>query len=86
MSTSRKKEKTNIVTTVDFEKSLRQLNQLIEKMESDQLTLEASLRSFEEGITLIRQCQQVLVDAEQKVQILTEKTGKPSLDGFHHDD
>lgn len=82
MSTTRKAKKT---APADFEKSLAQLNQLIEKMETGQLSLETSLSFFEEGIALIRQCQQTLNDAEQKIQILTEKADKTSLTDFNHD-
>lgn len=72
MSTPRKTAKKQTPSSVDFEKSLQQLNALVEKMESDQLSLEASLQCFEEGIALIRQCQKTLNEAEQKVQILTK--------------
>lgn len=64
-------KKTN--TIKDFEKSLARLNQLIEKMESGNLSLETALQYFEEGITLIKSCQSTLTDAEQTVHRLTEK-------------
>ncbi|OGT50105.1 MAG: exodeoxyribonuclease VII small subunit [Gammaproteobacteria bacterium RIFCSPHIGHO2_12_FULL_38_11] len=72
---------------INFEKSMDQLNQLIEKMETAQLPLETALQHFEQGITLIRQCQQTLNEAEQKIQILTEKAGETTLEDFKsHDD
>lgn len=73
MSTSRKTPK-KTSTPADFEKSLQQLNLIIEKMESGDLSLDASLKQFEEGINLIRSCQQTLGEAEQKVQILAGKS------------
>ena len=85
MSATRKTSKNQIVAPVDFEKSLSALNLIIEKMESGQLSLESSLTHFEEGIMLIRQCQQTLSNAEQKIQMLTEKTGKISLTDFQCD-
>lgn len=84
MSATRKTAK-KPTTSPDFEKSLEQLNQLIEKMESGHLSLESSLQYFEEGIALIRGCQQTLNEAEQKIQLLTEKTEngeKPVLKAF----
>ena len=39
-------------------------------MEDGDLTLEESLKVFEEGVKLTRECQQALVDAEQKVRVL----------------
>lgn len=71
---------------IDFEKSLTRLNALIEKMETGQLSLESSLTHFEEGIALIRQCQEKLQTAEQKIQILTEQNGKLGLKTFSTDD
>ena len=64
----------NTVETVDFETSLKQLTVIIEKMESGHLSLEDSLSAFEEGVTLIKKCQQALTSAEQKIEGLTEKS------------
>lgn len=58
-------------TPLDFEKALEELEQLVERLEAGELPLEASLAEFERGITLTRQCQQALRDAEQKVRLLT---------------
>ena len=54
-----------------FEAALAELESLVERMESGELTLEESLKSFEQGIALTRSCQQALSEAEQKVEILT---------------
>ena len=56
-----------------LEESLDNLEALVERMESGEMTLEESLRAFEEGVKLPRQCQQALSRAEQKVQILLEQ-------------
>ena len=66
----------------NFETSLEKLNLLVEKMESGGLSLEDSLKSFEEGVALTRQCQTALQQAEQKVQILLEKNGEQTLAPF----
>lgn len=60
----------------DFEQSLEKLETLVEALETGDLTLEQSLKSFEEGIALTRVCQTALTEAEQTVKILTEKGGK----------
>ena len=57
--------------TVDFEQKLNQLEALVEEMEKGSLTLEESLKAFEEGIKITRECQQALKDAELKVDMLT---------------
>jgi exodeoxyribonuclease VII small subunit len=58
-----------------FEESLARLESLVEKMESGDLSLEDSLKNFEEGIKLTRECQQALKTAEQKVNLLIEQNG-----------
>lgn len=57
---------------VDFEKTLQDLEALVERLEQGELSLEESLREFERGISLTRSCQQALRDAEQRVKTLTE--------------
>ncbi len=57
----------------DFETALQQLEQLLEQMESGELSLEESLKTFERGVKLAAQCQKALSEAEQKVKILTEQ-------------
>jgi exodeoxyribonuclease VII small subunit len=69
MLMARKKAPQNI----DFEHSLTQLDKLVTLMDSGELSLEAALKSFEEGMLLARQCQQALQQAEQRVQILVSK-------------
>lgn len=59
-----------------FEASLRRLEALVEQMENGELSLEASLKTFEEGIKLTRECQLALKQAEQKVSLLVEKNGE----------
>ncbi|OFZ79834.1 MAG: exodeoxyribonuclease VII small subunit [Bdellovibrionales bacterium RIFOXYD1_FULL_53_11] len=54
----------------DFETALAELQQAVAKLESGKLTLEDSLRCFEEGVRLSRVCQQQLAVAEQKVETL----------------
>lgn len=65
-----------------FEDALAELEQLVERMEQGDITLEESLKSFERGVTLTRTCQKALQEAEQKVQILLEKNGQQTLEPF----
>ena len=59
----------------DFEKSLQQLEQIVNHMESGDLGLEESLAQFESGIKLARSCQDTLANAELRVAQLIEKNG-----------
>ena len=55
---------------VDFEQQLASLEGLVESLESGELSLEDSLKSFEQGIKVARDCQAALKSAEQKVEVL----------------
>lgn len=66
----------------DFEKALSELEELVEKMEIGNLSLEASLKLFERGIALTRSCQKALAEAEQKVRILIQDNEKQELVNF----
>lgn len=59
----------------DFEQSLKELEAIVHQLEEGDLSLEASLKAFEQGVTLTRECQQALNEAEQRVQLLLEKDG-----------
>jgi len=53
-----------------FEESLKRLEEITEKLESGELSLDDSLKYFEEGVKLSRFCEKKLTETEQKVKIL----------------
>lgn len=59
-----------------FEEALQELEQLVSSMEEGELSLEDSMKAFEKGIKLTRECQTALQKAEQKVQILLNESGE----------
>ena len=59
----------------NFEKALENLEELVSSMENGELSLEDSLKAFERGIKLTRECQTALKEAEQKVQVLINEEG-----------
>lgn len=59
----------------DFEKALQQLEKIVNSMESGELGLEDSLKQFEQGIILAKNCQDTLSNAETRVEQLIEKNG-----------
>ena len=59
----------------NLEKSLADLETLVEELESGDLPLDKAMKKFEEGIKLTRGCQAALKDAEQKVEILLKSAG-----------
>ncbi len=62
-----------------FEQALSELQAVVEKLESGELSLEASLQHFERGIALTRACQKSLAEAEQRVKVLMETDGRERL-------
>ena len=73
-------------TKFNFEESLASLEGLVDAMESGDLSLEESLKAFEQGIKLTRECQQALDAAEQKVQLLLANTEVSEATPFDDDD
>lgn len=63
----------------NLEDSLAEITQLVDKMEHSELTLEQSLNHFERGVQLIKHCQKILEQAEQKVQMLIQNNNQEAL-------
>jgi exodeoxyribonuclease VII small subunit len=71
----------------NLEKSLADLESLVEELESGDLPLDVAMKKFEEGIKLTRGCQSALKDGEQKVEILLKSAGgEESLEDFTADE
>lgn len=66
----------------DFEKSLAELETLVEQLESGDLSLDQSLKQFKRGIELTRHCQGVLDDAQQTVRQLMDVDDESSAAPF----
>ncbi len=71
---------------VNLEKSLADLETLVEELESGDLPLEKAMKKFEQGIKLTRECQTALKEVEQKVEILVQSAGGESLQEFDFDE
>ena len=69
----KKKEEIDKSSPESFESAMEQLENLVSKMESGDLSLEESLKAFEKGVNLTRFCQDQLQKAELKVQELNSK-------------
>jgi exodeoxyribonuclease VII small subunit len=57
-----------------LEKTLADLETLVQRLEAGELSLEAALKEYEKGVNLTRECQTALKDAAQKIEILQAKT------------
>jgi exodeoxyribonuclease VII small subunit len=72
--------------TPDFEQALEDLEATVERLERGDLPLEEALKQFERGIGLARSCQAALKQAEQKVEILLQKTPDATPEPFEPDE
>jgi exodeoxyribonuclease VII small subunit len=62
---------------VDFEKSMKKLEKIVDELEKGEYSLEESLQKFEEGLTLGKSCREMLEKAELRVrQLVTDEGGE----------
>ena len=59
-----------------FEDYIEDLNEIVKKMESDNMNLEDMIKSYEDGMKLINVCSNELVEEEKRVKVLIEKNNK----------
>ena len=73
---------------MDFEKKLSRLEEIVQEMEKGELTLENSLKLFEEGVKLSRECQSELTKAEAQVKklISVDEAGNAVTEPFKSED
>ena len=69
----------------DFEHSLDELEQLVDRMETGELSLEDSLAAYERGVGLYRKCQAALEQAELRVRLLSDPQDPGTAEPFDPD-
>jgi exodeoxyribonuclease VII small subunit len=65
-----------------FEEDMKKLQKIVEELASGKLALGESLKKYEEGVKLAKNCSLTLNDAQRKVELLMKKDGKFSLEKF----
>jgi len=68
--------------TPDFEQALAELEALVARLERGDLPLDEALKTFERGVELTRHCQDSLKAAQQRVEILLKRNGRPEAEPF----
>lgn len=71
---------------INFEESMKKLEQIAEELEKGDLNLEESLTKFEEGMELSKKCNEIIEKAEKKITILLEKDGEIVEENFETQD
>jgi exodeoxyribonuclease VII small subunit len=75
------------MAAIKFEKALSRLETIVTELEAGELSLDDSLRIFEEGVKLSKTCLKMLDDAERKVEILVQdKDGRKRIQAFSLED
>jgi exodeoxyribonuclease VII small subunit len=70
-----------------FESSLTELEKIVRQLEDGDLSLEESLKLFESGVTLTRECRERLDEAERRIEVLLKDShGDPVIEEFDADD
>lgn len=69
-----------------FEDALEKLEDIVKKMETGDMPLEEALKSFEEGIKLIRFCRTKLDEAQRRVEMLLGKEDSLQVKRFNGED
>ena len=66
----------------NFEESMKKLETIVTELENGNLNLDESVKKFEEGMKVAKQCNTILEDAEKKITILLEKDGELKEENF----
>ena len=70
---------------LDYEAAVSELESLVDRLEKGDISLEESLKLYERGVLLTRDCQEALQAAEQKVKMLLQQSGQSELVDFDPD-
>lgn len=67
---------------ISFEENLKNLETIVQELENGNLNLEDSVKKFEEGIKISKNCNELLENAEKKINILVSKNGQYEEESF----
>ncbi len=67
---------------VDFEKSMEELEKIVAKLEKGDLNLDDSVKEFEKGMKISKECNNILESAEKRITILLQKEGNIEEENF----
>ena len=68
---------------INFEENMEKLEKIVTDLEKGELNLDDSVKKFEEGIKLSKECNKILEEAEKKITILLEENGETKEEDFH---
>lgn len=65
---------------ITIEEKMKRIDELIEFLEEEETTLEASMKAYKEGVALLKDCDGMLEKMEQEIVVLTKETGYETED------
>ena len=68
---------------INFEENMEKLEKIVTDLEKGELNLDDSVKKFEEGIKLSKECNKILEEAEKRITILLEENGETKEEDFH---
>jgi exodeoxyribonuclease VII small subunit len=74
-----KKKKTD-VDKMSFEEAIKELTNIVGKIEQGQIPLQDSLEQYEKGMALIKQCRTILKKAEERIEKITKEQDSENID------
>ena len=70
------------MSDINFEEAMKKLEGIAEELEKGDLSLDESVKKFEEGMELSKECNKIIENAEKKITILLDKDGKLEEENF----
>mgnify|MGYP003592782385 FL=1 len=67
---------------INFEEAMKKLEQITAELEKGDLSLDESVKKFEEGIKLSKECNKILEDSEKRINILINNDGNITEENF----
>jgi exodeoxyribonuclease VII small subunit len=76
----KKKNKKNEILDISFEQAIEDLTGIVNKIETGQVSLAESLEQYEKGMAIIKHCRGILLDAEKRIEQISEKEEQEETD------
>lgn len=67
---------------INFEEAIKKLEQITAELEKGDLSLDESVKKFEEGIKLSKECNKILEDSEKRINVLINNDGNITEENF----
>ena len=80
------KKQNNSIEKMNFEDSIRELTNIVGKIEQGQIPLQDSIEQYEKGMTLIKHCREILVKAEKRIEKISQTEDKEQKDEEEKED